>query len=254
MRNLKSRRRVSHCVLASFAIFALISSCAAAMAHDMSTTNAGALMDMGHQMDMGKMTPGKIEAMPDHGAMAAHLAWSHPRPVTDADKQKAQQILETLRSALAKYKDYHVAKRDGFKPFHTELKQPIVHFTRRWYAVKAAFVFNPAQPTSLLYKRTPDGGYELVGAMYTASKHASEDRLNDRVPLSIARWHRHINLCFPPRGTDLATIDWTRFGPKGSIATKAECDAAGGRFYPQLFGWMVHVYPWEKDPSKVWGM
>jgi hypothetical protein len=32
------------------------------------------------------------------------------------------------------------------------------------------------------------------------------------------------------------------------------CSAAGGRFFPQLFGWMVHVYPFEKTLDKIWGM
>ena len=31
-----------------------------------------------------------------------------------------------------------------------------------------------------------------------------------------------------------------------------QCDAAGGEFLPHLFGWMVHVYPYETDPKKVW--
>ena len=88
----------------------------------------------------------------------------------------------------------------------------------------------------------------MVGAMYTAPKRWSDDRLNQRVPLSIARWHKHINLCFPKKGTDPSTVDWKKFG-MGTIATKAACDEAGGVFYPQLFGWMVHVYPWEKDPQ-----
>jgi len=88
--------------------------------------------------------------------------------------------------------------------------------------------------------------------MYTAPKHDTEDQLDRRIPLSVAQWHRHINLCFPKKGTDLTKVAWTKLGPKGSIDTNADCDAAEGRFYPQLFGWMVHVYPWEADPSKVW--
>jgi hypothetical protein len=220
---------------------------APAFAHDMASMNAGGMMDMDH------MGPGHMEAMSaEHKGMEAHMAWTTLRPSNDADKQKAAEIVETLKSTLGKYKDYRTAEKDGFEPFHPELKQPEVHFTRKWYAIKAAFVFDPAEPTSLLYRRTPDGGYELVGAMYTAGRHATEDKLNERVPLSVARWHRHINLCFPPRGTDLTKVDWTKFGPMGSIATRADCDAAHGRFAPQIFGWMVHVYPWETDPSKVW--
>jgi len=46
--------------------------------------------------------------------------------------------------------------------------------------------------------------------------------------------------------------DWTRFGFRGSIATKDECDREGGRFQPQIFGWMVHVYPFAETPEKIW--
>jgi hypothetical protein len=83
-------------------------------------------------------------------------------------------------------------------------------------------------------------------------KRIAEEQLNERVPLSVARWHVHVNLCFPPRGTDPKTVDWTQFGFRGSIATKEECVKAGGRFWPQVFGWMVHVYPFEETPEKIW--
>ena len=76
-------------------------------------------------------------------------------------------------------------------------------------------------------------------------------KLDQRVPLGVARWHRHVNLCFPPKGQG-ATADWTKFGVNGSISTKAACDAAGGRFYPQVFGWMVHVYPWATTQEAAW--
>ena len=52
---------------------------------------------------------------------------------------------------------------------------------------------------------------------------------------------------------------WTRvFGPHakfgllGSITTREACEDAGGEFFPHVFGWMVHVYPYETDPGKIW--
>ncbi len=189
--------------------------------------------------------------MAGHAAMSAHMAWSDTRPATDADRARAAEIVKTLQTALVKYKDYHVAEADGFKPFHPELPQNIYHFTRWQNGLKAAFTFDPVEPTSLLYKKTANGGYELVGAMYTAPRGTSEAKLDQRVPLSVARWHRHVDLCFPPKGQG-ATADWTKFGFTGSISTKAECDAAGGRFYPQVFGWMVHVYPWATTQETAW--
>jgi hypothetical protein len=46
-------------------------------------------------------------------------------------------------------------------------------------------------------------------------------------------------------------VDWTRFGLRGSISTQEACDAAGGRFRPVIFGWMVHVYPFEDSLDKM---
>ena len=210
--------------------------------HDMSQMSADEAMDRDMHMGHGDMKN-----------MSLHMAYTDLRPGNDADKARAAVLVTDLQHALAKYKDYHVAVADGFKPFHPEFKQQkVVHFTRNWNGLKAAFTFDPNEPTSLLYQRTDDGGYKLIGAMYTDRKSATEDQLNERVPLSVARWHRHINFCLPPRGADMKTADWTKFGPNGSIATKEACDAAGGRFYPQVFGWMVHVYPWETNPQLVW--
>jgi hypothetical protein len=87
--------------------------------------------------------------------------------------------------------------------------------------------------------------------MYTAPKGTAEEKLNERVPLSVARWHAHINICLPPR-SQAQQADWTRFGFRGSIATKDECDREGGRFQPQIFGWRVHVYPFAETPEKIW--
>jgi hypothetical protein len=202
-----------------------------------------------HGMDHGSM--GAMGMSGHMGAMSLHMAWSDTRPETDADRKRAEQIAETLKKSLAKYNDYHVAEQAGYKPFHPEFKQRMVHFTRNWYAIKAAFTFNPSEPTSLLYRPLPDGGYELIGAMYTAPRRMSEEKLDERVPLSVARWHQHVNLCFPPKDR-MARADWTKFGFNGTIATEAACEAAGGRFFPVIFGWMVHVYPWETDQTKIW--
>jgi len=226
------------------------------LAHDM----AGMDMDDERHLDGGSV--GAMTEVNPHDAhlghesmknMNLHMMWSAPRPATAADQHRADELVQILRNALAKYKDYRVAEDEGFKPFHPEFKQQkIVHFTKWSYGLKAAFMFDPAEPTSLLYKRTPDGGYELIGAMYTAPKRWSEDKLDSRVPLSIARWHKHIDICLPVKGTDPKGVDWKSFGPGGSIATKAACDQAGGVFHPALFGWMVHVYPWEEDQQQVW--
>ncbi len=185
-----------------------------------------------------------------HAHMGPHFRWTVLRPVQPTDKQRAALLLEQLRDALAPYRDYRRAIRDGYEPFLPNVVQPHYHFTSKWRGFKAAFRFNPAEPTSLLYRKTSDG-YELEGAMYTAPKRMPESDLDDRIPLSMAQWHAHVNICLPPR-RETKTADWTKFGPKGAILTEKDCDQVKGRFVPQLFGWMVHVYPYADSPEKIW--
>ena len=114
--------------------------------------------------------------------------------------------------------------------------------------------FNPEHPTSLLYEKTGDE-YKLIGVMYTAPKNANWNELDKRIPLSIAQWHAHVNMCVPPKENRREL--WgpnPKFGLAGSISTKAECEAAGGKFIPQIFGWMVHVYPFEQKPDDIWSV
>ncbi len=220
-----------------------------AQAHD---SMAG--MDMG-QHDSEKnpdATKAANDAMSDHDMdMGAHMYMTALRPANPVDEKRADEILVQLRPTMEKYKDYRVALADGFKIFGPNVPQLQYHFTNYAYALEASFKFNPAHPTSLLYKKTKDG-YELVGAMYTARKLATEDDLNARVPLSVARWHKHTNLCLPPRGTSLQNANFKEFGLRGSIVTEEACEQAGGRWFPEIFGWMVHVYPFETDPAKIW--
>ena len=191
------------------------------------------------------MTPG------EH-AHNAHIHMTSPRPETREDAAHAKEIVEQLRNGIAKYKDYHVALADGYKIFLPNLPQPEYHFTNYRNGFLEAFTFDPARPTSLLYKKTSTG-YELAGAMYTMPKRATEEQLNKRVPLSVASWHLHTNLCMPP-ANQRREADWTKFGLRGSIATQEACDAAGGRFHPVIFGWMVHVYPFEDSSDKIFAM
>lgn len=192
-----------------------------------------------------------VTSMADaHAHMGPHFRWTTVRQANPIDRQKATEIVAELQKVLTPYRDYRRALKDGYEPFLPNVKQPHYHFTNKWRAFKSAFRFNPEQPTSLLYKKTAQG-YELEGAMYTAPKRASEEDLDKRIPLSVAQWHAHVNICLPPK-REAKTADWTRFGPKGSILTEAECDTVNGRWIPQLFGWMVHVYPFADSTEKIW--
>lgn len=226
-----------------------------------SNSQAQASQPMDHSsmpgMDMDDAKANEEHAVQDmtSGHMDAHnlhLHMTSMRAQTPGDVQRINEIVAELRAGIEKYKDYHVALKDGYKIFLPNLPQPEYHFTNYWNGFLESFSFDPARPTSLLYKKTSDG-YELVGAMYTMPKRATEDQLDARVPLSVAMWHLHTNLCMPPKG-QLRRADWTKFGLRGSIATQEACDAAGGRFSPVIFGWMVHVYPYEDSLDKVFAM
>ena len=191
------------------------------------------------------------------GMMSAnpHMRMSPPRVATSADSARANRIVADARVALAKYKDVRVAEREGYRMFAPNVKnQPVYHFTKLGAAIREHFTFDVANPSSLLYKRNADGSYRLVGAMYTAPKDASWDELDARIPLGIAQWHLHTNMCVPrltQRERWLEVSDGKPvFGPASPIATRAACDAVDGRFMPVVFNWMVHVNVYESD---VWG-
>jgi len=186
-----------------------------------------------------------------------HMRMTPHEPLQPGDQARADSIVTELKQSLARYQDYKVALADGFRIFLPNVKQKVYHFTNLHSAVYSAFTFDPKSPTSLLYEKS-GSGYKLVGAMYTAPRGATLEELNARIPLSVGQWHVHVNLCVPPRGQqqlwkETGSDGKPLFGPKGTITTQEACDAAGGRFIPQLFGWMIHVNPWAADPADVWG-
>jgi len=205
------------------------------------------------QQATGIKAPAATMSAGDMSHMAGHMYMTSLRATQPGDEQKAVAIVAAAKTAMAPYQDYRKALSDGYEIFLPNVPQAIYHFTKYEYGLEARSHFDPVKPTSLLYKKTADGGYQLVGAMYTDRIDAGEDELNERIPLSIARWHQHINFCKAPAGEKAAYFGPdAKFGLRGSITTKEACDAAGGEFHPHLFGWMVHVYPYETDPKKIW--
>jgi hypothetical protein len=199
--------------------------------------------------------PSAPASMPAGGMahMAGHMYMTTLTPMKEGDRQKADALVQSAKAAMAPYQDYHKALSDGYEIFLPNVPQPQYHFTKAEYGLAARSHFDPSKPTSLLYKKSADGGYKLVGAMYTDRVDASEDELNGRIPLSIARWHQHINFCKAPAGRKAEYFGPdAKFGLLGSITTAEGCEAAGGEFHPHIFGWMVHVYPYETDPKKIW--
>ena len=198
-------------------------------------------------------------AVHDADEMGGHMTMTDLRPMQPGDKARADAIVAAARAFAGQYTDYRKALADGYSIYRPDVKQNVYHFTNRANAPEATIHFDPAHPMSLLYERvraTKRGGppqYKLVGVMYSAPYGSSAEELNRRVPLSIARWHLHTNLCLSPTGKrDEVGVPGGKFGLLGSIVTAEECQAAGGRFLPHIFDWMVHVYPYETDPAKIW--
>jgi len=196
-------------------------------------------------------------AHPDRSALHMEMT---PAPKGDAaDSARAMRIAYTLRSALAPFRDTTAAVAAGYRMFAPQLKeQRVYHFTNRWRAIQEGFRFDASKPTSLLYTKGADGRFTLLGAMYTAPKRFGYDKLDARIPLSVAHWHRHVNWCVPRRGDAQRWLERRDgepvFGPESPNATRDACLAAGGTFHDSIFGWMVHANVFAgNDVAAIWG-
>ena len=111
--------------------------------------------------------------------MPGHMYMTTLTPIKPGDQQKADAVVAAAKTAMAPYEDYHKALADGYQIFLPNVPQAQYHFTKYENGREAWSHFDPLKPTSLLYKKTADGGYTLVGAMYTARMDATEEELND---------------------------------------------------------------------------
>jgi hypothetical protein len=210
-------------------------------------------MDMSCMADMNGVDMSSMG--PSMAAMACHMYVTPSRPSQPGDAEKAKEVVAAVKAAIEKYKDYKKAIADGYIQGNPEVKQPQYHFNNEAYAQEADQHFDPTKPTSLLYIQTPTQRFKLEGVMYTARPNATENDLNERIPLSVAHWHKHINFCGAPADKVKEYFgDHPKFGMFGSIHTRAACDAEHGTFLPTVFTWMIHVFPYEDDPKEVFSM
>jgi len=247
-----------------------------AAAHDME----GMEMSSSDSSDSGAMG-----GMGKHMMVGDHMTMTPSRPATPADTQRGEEIIATMRRILGKYQDSDAAVAAGYIPYMPTVPQDVYHFaSRQLTADEYAGDVNIERPGALLYEKKTFGGYKLVGAMYSAPANYTLDELNAIIPLSLTHWHAHTNICLPPGVTEQDVMDGNvrghataraipnspmgfsagsgtrmrygyladpRFGFVGTISTEADCEAVGGNFHPQIFGWMVHVYPFQSDDLKV---
>ena len=85
-------------------------------------------------MDMDRHDHGEgIDDMmvPHQKHLGPHMKWTVLRPANADDAGRADQIVQTLRQALAKYKDYRVALNDGYAQKHPERTPKHHHFINK---------------------------------------------------------------------------------------------------------------------------
>jgi hypothetical protein len=218
----------------------------------------------------------------------AHMTMTALRAMSPEDTARANEILKTMRDSLAKYQDYKVAMAEGYEIYMPDIPQEVYHFANRSITIdEYQGNYDLAHPGSLLYERKFFSGWKLVGAMYSASPNTRLSQLDELIPLGVARWHAHTNICLPegvterdvingdlkngaqfagasrieragddggPRSGARQRLGWMadpRFGFEGTISDQSACEAIGGNFHKQIFGWMVHVYPFASDDLRV---
>ena len=279
-----NQRTLPIVVSAAF-LFSALTSSGAAMGGMMSSSASGGMGGMGgmtmggDSSGAGEASTGAISGMGKHMDMGPHMTMTKLRAPTPADTERAQQIMQTMRDQLAKYQDYKMAEADGYLPYMETVPQDVYHFTSKQQS-QAEYLgdVDIKHPGSLLYEKKAFGGYKLVGAMYSAPANYTPDQLDKIIPLGLTRWHAHTNICLPAGITENDVMNGRitphlnaaavgmgrhtdprfgyfadqRFGFMGTISDQGECEAVGGNFHPQIFGWMVHVYPFAgTDDLKV---
>lgn len=210
-------------------------------------------MDKMPGMDMRGLDPKTMG--PSMAAMAGHMTVTPVLPKEPGDEERAREVVAKVRAAMERYQDYRKALADGYVIANPKVKQPQYHFNNQANTALADRIFDPTRPTSLLYFSTPKQEYKLEGVMFTAAPNATEEELNSRIPLSIARWHEHTNFCAAPADRVKEYLgEHPKFGMFGSINTAEACKAEGGTFLPHVFTWMIHVFPYEDDLKDVFSM
>ena len=170
--------------------------------------------------------------------------------VTPERKAHAERLIAYLRDTLPKYRSMDRAIADGYKPEGPDV--PVGSFKHfvNYHNLRANWQhLDPDKPMALLYRKTQTG-YDLAGVMFSAPIKTSMEELDDRIPLAYGHWHSHRNICQPKTDAPLTREQAREFGFSGSINTASACAAAGGVFLDNVFGWMVHVYPFENDVAK----
>jgi hypothetical protein len=172
-----------------------------------------------------------------HDMPHPHMSLTPLRPGTAADSARALAMVRDLRSAIAPYRTLSAAAAAGYRARRDSVSVrggKLLHVGRRMRSRDLQRGFDAAAPQSLLYRRMADGSMQLAGAMLVAPWSATAEDLDAIVPLSVARWHRHIGVCLVRGASQDAR------GPVRHVRTAEECEKAGG-WYRAETRYMLHV-------------
>ncbi|HEX7288934.1 MAG TPA: hypothetical protein VF532_22305 [Candidatus Angelobacter sp.] len=169
------------------------------------------------------------------GNTAMHPSHTPGAPVSFAELKNTVALLERARQATAKYQDVHVAEADGYQVVGPDMPGMGVHFVLSLEPKS----FDIEKPPILLYAKTTSG-YTLAGVSYlwNAAEGPDGQPLDPPFPKSLARWHRHDNICVLPHLEN----------PHG--LTETQCRDQGGRFIAKT-QWLVHAWIWKDNPTGV---
>ena len=176
------------------------------------------------------------EAQSDAPAMThTHMTFTSDRPGTAADTGRALAVVQALKEAVSPYQTLDQAQAAGYRARRdpaTVMEGKLLHVGKRPKAAGEQADFDPKAPQALLYRRGSDGQMHLAGAMFVAPLSATTDDLDAMIPLSVAHWHQHTNVC--------VSADRKSHGRLRNASTAEACAAQGGRFRTQS-RYMVHV-------------
>jgi hypothetical protein len=123
----------------------------------------------------------------------------------------AAQLYSAVATAIAPYRDWHMAWAAGYRP-GPQQNMPSTHWINQRY-VDAGYVMDPRHPQGLVYANSKHGPV-LLGAMFQM-QHIGQFGPDPGGPLTA--WHQHQNICFTTFGFEFSLMTPTATCPIGSI-------------------------------------
>lgn len=141
---------------------------------------------------------------------------------TPAQQDAANRLLADTTAAIQPYRDAGAAWSAGYRPGPGG---GAVHWMNQAFAKGP--ILDPRHPQGLVYVRSRDGAWVLVGAMFQMPKQG-EFGPDPGGPITV--WHQHQDICVSPIGFSISLVSPYAGCPLG---------AAGASFPAMLHVWIV---------------